>query len=85
MRVKSQRRTSLSDSTISCQRKFASDACGALPGRRAWMKAFSFSVSHFAVAGKSGSRNQTTKPNAIVTTPSKINSHCQPDIPWAPL
>jgi hypothetical protein len=56
-----------------------------LPGRRAWRKAFSFSVSHFAVAGKSGSRNQTAMPKRMVTRPSKRKSHCHPERPWAPL
>jgi hypothetical protein len=42
---------SLSESTISCRLKFASEARGALGGRRAWMKAFSRSVRNFAVSG----------------------------------
>lgn len=51
MRVKSQRRRSLSVSMISRKLKFSSAARGALGGRRAWMKAFSLSESHLAVGG----------------------------------
>jgi hypothetical protein len=50
-RVKSHIFISFRERIISRKLKFDSDSRGALLGSRAWMKAFSFSVSHFAVGG----------------------------------